>query len=130
MYSRVGLDKIRAEVGPGVCLIFRVLRDAYPTHPPACLPILLFFGRQLDELGSHLSSLVQLLKVGLEGARDAFGSQDLSEAFSDGDNVDDIINHGTHLLDVHAEAIGLGSTVNTDFVKFIQDFLERYVFFL
>eukprot|EP00904_Undaria_pinnatifida_P008100 jgi/Undpi1/441/HiC_scaffold_1.g00437.m1 len=81
--------------------------------------------QQLDELGSHLSSLVQLLKVGLEGARDAFGSQDLSEAFSDGDNVDDIINHGTHLLDVHAEAIGLGSTVNTDFVKFIQDFLER-----
>lgn len=81
---------------------------------------------QLDELGSHLSSLVQLLKIGLEDARDAFNSFGQSKALSAGDKVDESMsNHGTHLLDVHAEAIRLDSRINTDFVRFIQAFLER-----
>ena len=85
-----------------------------------------FFSGQLDELGSHLSSLVQLLKVGLEDARDAFDSLGPSEAFSAEDKVDESMsNHGTHLLDVHAEAIRLDSRINTDFVRFIQVFVER-----
>jgi len=36
---------------------------------------------QLTELGSHLASLVQLLKIALEDARDAFGSGDLPQSF-------------------------------------------------
>ncbi|CAN0031144.1 unnamed protein product [Laminaria digitata] len=82
--------------------------------------------KELDELGSHLSSLVQLLKVGLEDARDAFSSEGRSQVFSAEDNVDEsMTNHGRHLLEVHAEAIRLDSRVNTDFVRFIQAFLER-----
>lgn len=86
----------------------------------------LVLSHQLDELGSHLSSLVQLLKVGLEDARDAFSSEGRSQVFSAEDNVDEsMTNHGRHLLEVHAEAIRLDSRVNTDFVRFIQAFLDR-----
>lgn len=83
--------------------------------------------RQLCELGSHLASLVQLLKIGLEDARDVFAGRDPSEAFAGWDNhgVGNGDNQGMHLLDVQAEAIRLDSSVNEDFVRFIQAFLER-----
>lgn len=102
------------------------MRTPPPPPPPSPFTVRFFSPGQLDELGSHLSSLVQLLKIGLEDARDAFDSFGQSEALSAGDKVDESrSNHGTHLLDVHAEAIRLDSRINTDFVRFIQAFLER-----
>lgn len=82
---------------------------------------------QLSELGGHLASLVQLLKVGLEDARDVFAGRDPSEAFSGWDSsAGNGDTQGMQLLDVQAEAIRLDSSVNEDFVRFIQAFLERW----
>lgn len=80
---------------------------------------------QLGELGSHLASLVQLLKVGLEDARGVFGGGGPAEAFPGWDSADGGRTQGMHLLDVQAEAIRLDSNVNADFVRYIQAFLER-----
>lgn len=77
---------------------------------------------QLRELGTNLAALVQLLKAGLENARDVFRP--------DGDDGDARgwkvrKTHEEHLLEVQAETARLDSIVNTDFVNFIESFLKR-----
>lgn len=92
--------------------------------------------RQLTDLGSHLASLVQLLKMALEDARDVFGGGDLPKAFShrnssgdDGGDVDDgggsAESQGMRMLDVQADAMRLNADVQSDFVMFIQAFIDR-----
>ncbi|CAM9216113.1 unnamed protein product [Ascophyllum nodosum] len=83
---------------------------------------------ELIELGSHLASLVQLLKVGLEDARNVFSGRDRSEAFRGWDSSSRGGRQGIHLLDVQAEAIRLDSSVNADFVRYLQAFLDRGTF--
>lgn len=80
---------------------------------------------QYGELGSHLASLVQLLKVGLEDARDVFAGRGPSDALSRRNGGRSGTDQGIPLLDVLAEATQLDSNVNSDFVTFIQGFLER-----
>ncbi|CAM9869512.1 unnamed protein product, partial [Hapterophycus canaliculatus] len=106
--------------------------------------------QELNELGSHLASLVQLLKIGLEDARDVFGGGRLPPSFShrasgesDGHSVghgggasdDDSSGggseseegHGMRMLDVQADATRLNADVQSDFVMFIQAFMDRRV---
>lgn len=102
----------------------------------------------MTELGSHLASLVQLLKIGLEDARDVFGRGKLPPAFShrvggesdeycvefggvvsddDGSSTSesDGEGHGRRMLDVQADATRLNADVQSDFVMFVQAFLDR-----
>lgn len=72
---------------------------------------------QLGDLGTHLAQLVKLLKSGLEDARDVFA----------GDGQDARSSPKVRLLEVQPDAIRIDSNLNADFVRFIQDFLERRV---
>lgn len=78
---------------------------------------------QLGVLGAHLATLVQLLKVGLENARDVFRVDGDDPNWRNGWQVSKM--HEVHLLELQAEANRLDSVVNTDFVGYIQAFLER-----
>lgn len=83
------------------------------------------FCAKLGELGTHLAALVQLLKAGLEDARNVFrGDGESRRGRSDRDMRK---AHEVHLLELHAEGIRLDFQVNTDFVRFIRAFLERLV---
>eukprot|EP00903_Cladosiphon_okamuranus_P012797 g11961.t1 len=99
--------------------------------------------QELAELGSHLASLVQLLKIALEDARDVFGGGDLPKSFShrnsceyddsvdedgDGDGDDGSEGQGMRMLSVQAEAMRLNADVQSEFVMFIQAFIDRGAF--
>lgn len=88
-----------------------------------------------------MASLVQLLKIALEDARDVFAGGDLPKAFShrnsseyddgndddDGDGDDDgSEGQGMRMLDVQADAMRLNADVQSDFVMFIQAFIDRW----
>lgn len=80
----------------------------------------------MTEVGTHLASLVQLLKIGLEDARDVFGGGGPSAASPLWDSSEYRGDrHGVHLLDVQAEAIRLDAKVNADFARYIQAYIER-----
>lgn len=98
--------------------------------------------RQLTELGSHLASLVQLLKIGLEDARDVFSGGNVQKALCSpidggvggsgrGDCCTDgsgsgAEGQGMRMLDVQADAMRLDADVQSDFVMFIQAFMDRW----
>lgn len=96
--------------------------------------------RQLIELGSHLASLVQLLKIGLEDARDVFKDGNVQKALcpsidgggsgsGGGSRSGDgnwAVGQGTRMLDVQADAMRLDADVQSDFVMFIQAFMDRW----
>ncbi|CAN0136242.1 unnamed protein product [Ectocarpus sp. 12 AP-2014] len=102
--------------------------------------------RELSELGSRLASLLQLLKIALEDARDVFGGGYLPKAFSHrggggkgdadsdggdggGDGVWGEEGEGVlRMLDVQADAMRLNADVQSDFVMFIQAFMDRGAF--
>lgn len=86
---------------------------------PAPLPGIYDFlsSNQLGDLGTHLAQLVKLLKAGLEDARDVFA----------GDGQDARSAPAVRLLVVQPDAIRIHSSVNADFVRFIQEFLDRRV---
>lgn len=71
---------------------------------------------QLGYVGTHLAALVQLLKTGLEDARNVFASP-ADELLKPVDQL--------RLLQSHADALRLDASVNNDFVRTIQTFLER-----
>ena len=89
-----------------------------------------------------MASLVQLLKIALEDARDVFGGGALPKAFShrnisdkgggDGDRDGEGVEGGSEgqvalrMLDVQADAMRLNADVQSDFVMFIQAFIDRY----
>lgn len=97
---------------------------------------------QLTELGSHLASLVQLLKIGLEDARDVFSGGNVQKAVclpiyggisgsGSGDCCADRSGNGAEgqgmrMLDVQADAMRLDADVQSDFVMFIQAFMDRW----
>lgn len=88
---------------------------------------------------------MQLLKIALEDARDVFGSGDLPQSFlrrqggadcgngsDDGGDVGDdggvggAEEQGMRMLDVQADVMRLNADVQSDFVMFIQAFIDRW----
>lgn len=100
-----------------------------PSLPPIIIRVYLFYCtaccvdfdvfQKLGEVGTHLAALVQLLKVGLEDARDVFAHD--GERRLDKRNA----HREVRLLEIQAEAIRLDASVNEDFVNNIQAFLDR-----
>ena len=90
-----------------------------------------------------MASLVQLLKIALEDARDVFVSgDDLPQTFlrrggdacgnssddggGDSDGTGGAEEQGMRMLDVQADAMRLYADVQSDFVMFIQAFIDRW----